>query len=411
MQQKPSLIGRNYLLPFILITSLFFMWGFARAILDVLNKHFQESLDISIVHSTMIQATTYVAYALMALPAGIFITRYGYRKGVVLGLLFFGLGALAFIPGDMLGSFGVFLAALFIIGCGLAVLETAANPYAAELGDPATAASRLNLAQSFNGLGCILGPVVVGGFLFSGNGEGSVALPYSIMGVVVLAVALVFTRVKLPEIKNASNDGVDEENLSVGASIRRLWSSSRFRTGVLALFCYEVAEISINSLFINYVTDDGWMDKMTATWVLSFGALGLFMVARVVGSSIMKYVKAEKVLTVCAVMTVLGAGAVALNIGIVSRIGLFTCYAFEAIMFPTIFAITISGCGSSTKIASSFLMMTPLGGAVGTSLMGWLAGVTSMSTAFVVPAVAYCAVLVYGAMALAGKFSKTSKKL
>ncbi len=387
------------------------MWGFARAILDVLNKHFQESLDISIVHSTMIQATTYVAYALMALPAGIFITRYGYRKGVVLGLLFFGLGALAFIPGDMLGSFGVFLAALFIIGCGLAVLETAANPYAAELGDPATAASRLNLAQSFNGLGCILGPVVVGGFLFSGDGEGSVALPYSIMGVVVLAVALVFTRVKLPEIKNASNDGADEENLSVGASIRRLWGSSRFRTGVLALFCYEVAEISINSLFINYVTDDGWMDKMTATWVLSFGALGLFMVARVVGSSIMKYVKAEKVLTVCAVMTVLGAGAVALNIGIVSRIGLFTCYAFEAIMFPTIFAITISGCGSSTKIASSFLMMTPLGGAVGTSLMGWLAGVTSMSTAFVVPAVAYCAVLVYGAMALAGKFSKTSKKL
>ena len=386
------------------------MWGFARAILDVLNKHFQESLDISIVHSTMIQATTYVAYALMALPAGIFITRYGYRKGVVLGLLFFGLGALAFIPGDMLGSFGVFLAALFIIGCGLAVLETAANPYAAELGDPATAASRLNLAQSFNGLGCILGPVVVGGFLFSGDGEGSVALPYSIMGVVVLAVALVFTRVKLPEIKNASNDG-DDENLSVGASIRRLWGSSRFRTGVFALFCYEVAEISINSLFINYVTDDGWMDKMTATWVLSFGALGLFMVARVVGSSIMKYVKAEKVLTVCAVMTVLGAGAVALNIGIVSRIGLFTCYAFEAIMFPTIFAITISGCGSSTKIASSFLMMTPLGGAVGTSLMGWLAGVTSMSTAFVVPAVAYCAVLVYGAMALAGKFSKTSKKL
>lgn len=411
MQQKPSLIGRNYLLPFILITSLFFMWGFARAILDVLNKHFQESLDISIVHSTMIQATTYVAYALMALPAGIFITRYGYRKGVVLGLLFFGLGALAFIPGDMLGSFGVFLAALFIIGCGLAVLETAANPYAAELGDPATAASRLNLAQSFNGLGCILGPVVVGGFLFSGDGEGSVALPYSIMGVVVLAVALVFTRVKLPEIKNASNDGADDENLSVSASIRRLWSSSRFRTGVFALFCYEVAEISINSLFINYVTDDGWMDKMTATWVLSFGALGLFMVARVVGSSIMKYVKAEKVLTVCAVMTVLGAGAVALNIGIVSRIGLFTCYAFEAIMFPTIFAITISGCGSSTKIASSFLMMTPLGGAVGTSLMGWLAGVTSMSTAFVVPAVAYCAVLVYGAMALAGKFSKTSKKL
>jgi len=396
MQNKPSLIGRNYLLPFILITSLFFMWGFARAILDVLNKHFQESLDISIVHSTMIQATTYVAYALMALPAGIFITRYGYRRGVVLGLLLFGLGALAFIPGDMLGSLGVFLTALFIIGCGLAVLETAANPYAAELGSPQTAASRLNLAQSFNGLGCILGPVLVGGFLFSGEGEGSVALPYSIMGVVV-AVALMFTRVKLPEIKSEESEG---ENSGVASSIRQLWRSRRFKTGLFALFCYEIAEISINSLFINYVTDDGWMDKMTATWVLSFGALGLFMIARVVGSSVMKYVRAEKVLTVCAVMTVLGAGLVALNIGVISKIGLFACYAFEAIMFPTIFAITIRGNGASTKIASSFLMMTPLGGAVGTSLMGWIAGLTSMSTAFVVPAVAYAAVLVYAYMAL-----------
>ena len=397
MQNKPSLIGRNYLLPFILITSLFFMWGFARAILDVLNKHFQESLDISIVHSTMIQATTYVAYALMALPAGIFITRYGYRRGVVLGLLLFGLGALAFIPGDMLGSFGVFLTALFIIGCGLAVLETAANPYAAELGSPQTAASRLNLAQSFNGLGCILGPLLVGGFLFSGEGEGSVALPYSIMGVVVLAVALMFTRVKLPEIKSEESEG---ENTGVASSIRQLWRSRHFKTGLFALFCYEIAEISINSLFINYVTDDGWMDKMTATWVLSFGALGLFMIARVVGSSVLKYVRGGTVVSVCGVMTVMGAGLVALNIGVISKIGLFACYAFEAIMFPTIFAITIRGNGASTKIASSFLMMTPLGGAVGTSLMGWIAGLTSMSTAFVVPAVAYAAVLVYAYMAL-----------
>lgn len=399
MQTKPRLIGRNYLLPFILITSLFFMWGFARAILDVLNKHFQESLDISIVDSTMVQATTYVAYALMALPAGIFISRYGYRRGVVLGLLLFGLGALSFIPGEMLGSFGVFLGSLFVIGCGLAILETAANPYAAELGDPATAASRLNLAQSFNGLGCILGPVLVGGFLFSGDGDASISLPYSLMGVIVLAVALVFTRVKLPEIKSAGSEPAGEA-LGIGATIKGLWSSTRFRVGVFALFCYEVAEISINSLFINYVTDDGWMDKMTATWVLSFGALGLFMVARVVGSSVMKFIRAEKVLTFCAVMTVAGAAVVALDLGLVSHIALFVCYAFEAIMFPTIFAMTISGCGRSTKIASSFLMMTPLGGAVGTWLMGLIASSTSMSTAFIVPAIAYCAVLAYGLMTL-----------
>lgn len=400
-----KLIGKGYLLPFILITSLFFMWGFARAILDVLNKHFQEAMDISLVHSTMIQATTYVAYALMALPAGIFITRYGYRRGVVLGLLLFGIGALLFIPGDLMWSFGMFLVALFVIGCGLAVLETAANPYAAELGSARTAASRLNLAQSFNGLGCILGPVLVGGFLFAGGGEqASVALPYTIMGAVVLVIALVFTRVKLPEIKAGAT--ADTSDKGLGATIAGLWRNRRFRLGVFALFCYEISEIAINSLFINYVTDDGWMDKLTATQVLSFGALGLFMVARVAGSAIMSRIRAEVVLAVCAVATVLGSGLVALDLGLVSRIGLFACYAFEAIMFPTIFAITISGCGNSTKIASSFLMMTPLGGAVGTALMGWVAGMTSISTAFVVPCLGYAAVLMYAAMAAAGKFKK-----
>ncbi|MDE7473616.1 MAG: MFS transporter [Muribaculaceae bacterium] len=387
-----SLVERRYMLPFILITSLFFMWGFARAILDVLNKHFQESLDITIFQSTMVQATTYVAYALMALPAGIIITRYGYRRGVVLGLLLFGLGALAFIPGDMVGSFAIFLTALFVIGCGLAVLETAANPYAAELGSRDTAASRLNLAQSFNGLGCILGPVLVGGFLFS-DSDSSVALPYMIMGIIVLAVAFMFTRVDLPEIKTA--DATGSQPIGLKATIRGLLSSRPFMLGVTALFFYEIAEISINSLFINYVTADGWMTKLTATWVLSFGALGLFLLARVVGSGVMRVVNARKVLLVCAVMTVIGAALVTLDLGVASRVGLFMCYAFEAIMFPTIFAITISGCGPSTKIGSSFLMMTPLGGAVGTALMGWVCDIADMSTSFIVPTLAYCVVLLY----------------
>ncbi|MDE5846723.1 MAG: MFS transporter, partial [Muribaculaceae bacterium] len=184
------LVSKKYLVPFVLITSLFFMWGFARAILDVLNKHFQEMLHISIGQSALIQATTYLGYFLMALPAGILITRVGYRKGVVTGLLLFALGALLFIPGEWMMSFGMFLFALFIIGCGLVILETAANPYATELGEKETAASRLNLAQSFNGLGCILAPVIVGGFLFSDPGS-SVSVPYGIMGVAVLIAALI----------------------------------------------------------------------------------------------------------------------------------------------------------------------------------------------------------------------------
>lgn len=393
------LVSKKYLLPFILITSLFFMWGFARAILDVLNKHFQEELSISITQSTLIQATTYLGYFLTALPAGILITRYGYRRGVVTGLLLFGIGSLLFIPGESMMSFAVFLGALFVIGCGLAMLETAANPYAAELGDKATAASRLNLAQSFNGLGCILAPVIVGGFLFSSNGA-SVALPYTAMGLVVLLVALLFSRVSLPEIHESAPDAGEGTPAGIAATVRRLWADRGFRLGVLALFCYEVAEISINSLFINYATADGWMDRETAAAVLSFGALGLFMVARIIGSWVMSRIAAPKALLFCAVMTVIGALAVTLQAGVLSRAGVFVCYAFEAIMFPTIFAITISRAGSSVKIASSFLMMTPIGGAVGTLLMGLVADSFSMSTAFIVPAAGYACVLLYALHAL-----------
>lgn len=396
------LVSKKYALPFVLITSLFFMWGFARAILDVLNKHFQEELSISITQSALVQGTTYLGYFLMALPAGIFITRYGYRRGVVVGLLLFGVGSLLFIPGASVMSFAVFLAALFVIGCGLAVLETAANPYAAELGDKATAASRLNLAQSFNGLGCILAPVLVGGFLFSDDSAG-VDVPYTIMGVIVLLVALLFTRVKLPEIglrTDSKGEPGDTTSQGIAATISELWSNSRFRFGVLALFCYEIAEISINSLFINYATSDGWMSRTTAATVLSFGALGLFMAARVLGSWVMSRIAATKVLLFCAVMTVLGALAVSMNIGLISRAGLFACYAFEAIMFPTIFAITISQAGRNVKIASSFLMMTPIGGAVGTVLMGAVADYASMSASFLIPAAGYACVLLYALYAL-----------
>ena len=389
--KKSSLVSRQYLVPFILVTSLFFMWGFARSILDVLNKHFQQTMDITIARSSMVQATTYIGYFLMAIPAGLFLTRYGYRKGVVLGLLLFAAGALLFIPCDAIGSFNFFLVALFIIGCGLVVLETAANPYVTELGDHATGASRLNLAQSFNGLGCIIAPAAVAPLLFSETGESSVAIPYSVMGVAVICVAFLFSRVKLPEIGGDKA----EKDFNTGRTLGSLLSNRHFMAGVAALFFYEIAEISINSLFINYVTYDGWLSPSTAAVVLSFGGLGLFMVARVAGSAIMSRIRAEKVLLVCAVMTVIGALLVTLNLGIVSKIGLFSCYAFEAIMFPTIFAISVRGLGDSTKMASSLLMMTPLGGAVGTTLMAVVADAVSMSAAFIVPCVGYAIVLVY----------------
>lgn len=404
---KAKLISKRYALPFALITTLFFLWGFARAILDVLNKHFQSELSISITQSTMIQTVTYLGYFLMALPAGMMITRRGYRRGVVTGLICFGVGALLFIPGAAVMSFPLFLTALFIIGCGLAMLETAANPYAAELGANETAASRLNLAQSFNGLGCIVAPALVGGFLFS-DPNSSVATPYTILGIVVLIAAVFFSRADLPEIRTddapTSKTGAPR---TLGRSVRTLWSRPRFRLGILALFCYEIAEISINSLFINYATYDGWLTPAVAARILSFGALALFMAARVIGSFVMSRIAAEKVLLFCALMTVLGACTVALNLGAVSKAAVFVCYAFEAIMFPTIFAITIAEAGDDVKIASSFCMMTPIGGAVGTFLMGLVADTASISSSFLIPAAGYAFVLIYAIRECMAKPAKT----
>lgn len=388
-----GLVERKYLLPFILITSLFFMWGFARSILDVLNKHFQETLDISISCSAFIQGVTYLGYFLMALPAGIMITRLGYRRGVTSGLGIFALGCFLFIPGERMISFGMFLVALFIIGCGLVILETAANPYAAELGVPATAASRLNLSQSFNGLGCILGPVTIGSFLFT-DPDAGVALPYGIMGVFVLIVALIFSRVSLPEIRESVDSG-DSCNTGIATNLKKLLTSKHFLMGMVTLFCYEVAEISINSLFINYATSGGVISKQSATLMLSFGALGLFMVARVFGSWVMSRVSAALTLLFCASGAALCSLLVTLDAGWLSRGALFGCYAFEAIMFPTVFALTISRVSGNVKMASSLLMMTPLGGAVGTLLMGLMADSVSLPAAFIVPAVGYAVVLTY----------------
>ena len=392
-QQKKAhaLVKKEYLLPFVLVTSLFFMWGFARAILDVLNKHFQEALGISLAHSAMIQVMFYLGYFIMAIPAGLFIARNGYRKGVVFGLILFGIGSLLFIPGEHFMSFNFFLFSLFVIACGLVFLETAANPYMTELGDRETAASRLNLAQSFNGLGCACAPLLVGMMLFSEGQEANLSFPYMMMGIVVLVVALIFSRVQLPEITHAE-DTVQTETT---ASKKGVWSNKLFVFGISALFCYEIAEISINSFFINYVVDDGWMNALDAAKLLSVAGLGLFMCGRFLGSWIMRFVRAEKFLLICAIGTVVATAMVVMNLGMVSFVSLILIYLFEAIMFPTIFAICLRGLGNNTKRASSYLMMTPIGGAVGPLLMGTVGDMTSMSFSFIVPLISYMVVLAY----------------
>ena len=388
---KPTLTDRRYVVPFALITSLFFLWGFARAILDVLNKHFQNALDISLTQSSLIQVTTYLGYFLTATPAGWFINRQGYRRGVVFGLALFALGSLMFIPGAAIGTFYAFLLPLFIIGCGLVFLETAANPYASELGDKATASSRLNFSQSFNGLGCLFATYVVGQFLFNGSNEGGdVVVPYTLLGILVMVIAVVFSRVHLPEIKH---EETEEDRIKDTRIMKLFKHHPMFVFGLFSLLAYEIAEISINSYFINFVTGQGWMDDNSASMVLTV-ALGFFMVGRFLSSWIMRRIPAERMLMYCSLGSVSCLGVVLLDIGHWSMYALIANYLFEAIMFPTIFSLSLQGLGNLTKSASSLLMMTPIGGCF-FLLMGYVADQTNLVVPFLIPFIGYFIVLLY----------------
>lgn len=387
---KTKLTDKRYLIPFVLITLLFFLWGGARAILDVLNKHFQDELHITITQSALIQVITYLGYFLMAIPAGVITNDYGYRRGVVTGLLLFGIGSLLFIPASAMGTFWAFLIALFIIGCGLTFLETAANPYVTELGPRETSSSRLNLSQTFNGMGCFLATLLVGQFLFGSEREsGDVSVPYTFIGILVLVIAIIFSRVDLPEIAHA------DDNEEHGSNVMKLLHTPIFVFGFLALLAYEVAEISINSYFVNFVTGEGLMDKLSASRFISL-ALLIFMAGRFIGSWVMRFVRAEVMLLWCAVGTVVCMLLVLCDLGIVSLVALIVNYFFEAIMFPTIFSLAVRGLGRLTKSAGSVLMMTPVGGC-GFLLMGIIADRTNLVLPFVIPLLGFSVVLCYAA--------------
>ena len=329
--------GTNYLVPFILITTLFFLWGFAHSILDVLNKHFQDALSISKTHSALIQAVVYGGYFLMAMPAGEIIRRCGYRTGVVTGLLLYGTGALMFIPGEQIMSFPFFLLSLFIIGCGLTCLETAANPYVTVLGEKESAERRINLAQSFNGLG---------------------------------AVARTGTK-------------------------RSLWSHGNFVFGLIALFFYVAAQTGINSFFINYVTEHGSISPREAALWLSFAGMGLFMAGRMAGSWAMGFIRSERLLACVSIGGILSMSIVMAGLGTVSISAFFFCFLCESIMFPTIFALAIRGVGEHTKRASSYLIMSIVGGAVAPIIMGYIADTVNTATGFIVPLLCFIIIAAY----------------
>lgn len=435
MTKRSSLIsnphGSSYLLPFILVTSLFFLWGFAHSLLDVLNKHFQEILGVSKAQSGLVQAAVYGGYFLMALPAGMFMKRFGYKKGILLGLLLYATGAFLFYPAVHIQAFWAFLAALFVIALGLTCLETAANPYTTVLGPPERSAQRINLAQSFNGLGWVIGPVAGSLVLFattSGDNKfASLAIPYVGIGVVVLLVAFLFFVTRLPEIDEAALKYNDLGPDHAEKELKPLFRHPHFVFAVIAQFFYVAAQTGINSFFINYVTDifhqsatanftgahmlhslTDFVGRMkpgitehesllntTAGLMLSF-SFGLFMAGRFLGSLFLTWIRPERLLLIYAVLCMILTALVITGAGMIGIVSLSLIYLFMSVMFPTIFALGLRGLGQHTRRASSFIVMAIVGGAVFTPVMGLIADHSSMKTGFAVPLVCFAVVLAFG---------------
>lgn len=383
----------KYLFPFILVTSLFFLWGFAYGLLDVLNKHFQEALHITRTRSTLLQAAYFGAYFLIALPAGLFMNKYGYKRGIIVGLLLYAIGAFLFYPAAELANFNFFLLALFIIASGLACLETAANPYVTVLGSPATSESRLNLSQCFNGAGSFLGPIIASSLFFGGGNShnlDSVKMIYIIIGAVVIVFALLFVFTRLPEIKES------EMVSSPETDIKPLFSHSNFTGGIVAQFFYVAAQVGVAALFINYCTEAKiGIDNAHATRLLSIGMV-LFTAGRFIGTALMRKIAPNRLLTIYAVINVALCALVMADKAWISVYALMIVFFFESIMFPTIFALGLKDLGHNTKRASSFIIMSIVGGALVPYVMGLLSDKFSTAFAYVIPLISFVIVAWYG---------------
>lgn len=402
--EKHKLTTKEYLLPFVLITSLFFLWGIAHGMLDTLNKHFQEILHLSKSRSGMIQFSVYTAYFLMALPAGYFMRKFGYKKGIILGLVLFASGAFLIACTTSFESFWLFLICLFILGCGLATLETAANPYTTKLGPSNSAAQRINFSQSFNGLAWVIGPLI-GLFIYGNQGVApgekltSLILPYFLIGLVVLSVAIIFIKTPLPEI---TEEEIDVEKVSANVVDKPTYHKPlihqpHFVLGVLAQFSYVAAQTGIFSYLINFVTDVNQkphFDISIGPYFLSIG-FALFMIGRMSGSYLMGFIKPSRILAVYALLCCLLLPVVSVGLGWISLIALYGVFFFMSVMFPTIFALGIKDLGPKTKKASSFIVMSIVGGAVFPPLMGWIADVHGMSVGFYAPIPFFVFILYY----------------
>jgi FHS family L-fucose permease-like MFS transporter len=439
--------GKSLVFTFILVSSLFLLWGFCNGMIDVMDKHFQEELGLTKSQSAWVQFAHYLGYFLMSLPAGWLAGKLGYKGGIIAGLLLVALGGFWFIPATHINemvrggsvspttAFVMFLAGVCVIATGLTFLETIANPYTTVLGDKRYAATRINLAQSCNGIGWIFGPIVGSLFFYSkdamGKSTGSQTLyiPYVGVAVAVIGIAIIFYFANVPDIK--SKDDYHLDNGAPGVS-HSIWSHPHFALAVLAQFLYVAAQAGIFSFFINYMTAEvpaippSWNAAMThlssnagflRNWLLGWfeankdgvlmitnkGASNLaslgfvcFLIGRFSGAAILRKFSAHKVLGLYGLMNVIMTFVVFCKLGWISVACVFLSYFFMSIMFPTIFALGIFGLGARAKKASAFIVMAIMGGAILPKLMGHVADVYDMSRGFIVPMFCFAFVAFYG---------------
>ena len=412
-------VYRTALLPLVLIVSLFFLWGVANNLNDILIKQFQKAFTLSHFQAGLVQMAFYMGYFLLAIPAGLVMRRFGYKSAVVIGLILYGLGALLFYPAAQAATYGMFLLALFVIASGLGFLETAANPLITVLGDPATSERRLNFAQSFNPFGAITGIVIGQQFILSGieHSESSLAGmsaadrsafyaqetqavvgPYLAIGLFVLAWAafVAFTRFP-PAATSGSSD--DPDQLSWGQSLAGLRSKPRLLGAVAAQFFYVGAQVGVWSYTIRYAQEaTGMGEKSAAGWIIV--ALVLFTVGRFAGTALMSRISPTRLLLLFATINVVLGTVAAFTPGMPGLLALTAISFFMSIMFPTIFALGVKGLGPYTQTGSSLIVMAIVGGALLTPLMGLMAdGTGSMHLAMLVPTACFAVVALFASQA------------
>ncbi|MBW8683952.1 L-fucose:H+ symporter permease [Chitinophaga rhizophila] len=405
---------KSYLFPFILVTSLFFLWALIHNMSPILIPHLKKACQLTDMQSAFIDSAVFAAYFLMALPAGAVMKKFGYKAGIIFGLCLYAVGAFLFLPAASTRDYNFFLGALFIIASGLTFLETAANPYVSVLGSPETATTRLNLAQSFNGVGAMIAPILGARFILSGTelteaqlnamspdalqqyliGEAStVKVPYLIIGIVVLLIALLFVVTKMPEVTEQQDEQVDATANEKGSIFRH----KHLIAAVVTMFFYIGGQVGVNAFFIRfakYTADIG--EKDAAVLLGSVAGLG-FMIGRFFGTFLMRKMKPQVLLAAYGLINVL---LLLIAMTTKGQIAVWTVLAvpfFMSIMFPTIFSLGIKGLGGDTKFGSSLIIMSIVGGAIFPPLMGLISDNSNIQMAYILPLICFAVVVWFGA--------------